>query len=185
MLLPVLLRVPVPFAPVQIILMELFMDLAASATFVAERPESDLMQQPPRDPKAKFMDRAMVTSIFTSAAGLFAAVSFTYLLTWYSGAGLVHAQTVAFVTWLLGHVLLAINLRSERQPLAQLGLFSNPLMNIWSATTIVFILLATLLPGLQAAFKLTPLTASEWALVAVSAFIGTFWIEARKLLRRS
>ena len=35
-LLPVLLQLPVPFAPIQIILMELFMDLAAAAAFVAE-----------------------------------------------------------------------------------------------------------------------------------------------------
>ena len=41
-LLPVLLSVPVPFAPVQIILMELFMDLAASASFVAEPGEAEI-----------------------------------------------------------------------------------------------------------------------------------------------
>jgi Ca2+-transporting ATPase len=183
-LLPVLLRVPIPFAPVQIIVMELFMDLAASATFVSEPAESDLMQQPPRNPRAKFMDRAMVTSIFQSSAGLFAAVSLAYLLTWYGGAGLVQAQTVAFVTWLLGHVLLALNLRSERQPLAQLGLLSNRLMNLWGAATIIFILAATLVPGVQAALKVTSLTANQWVLVAVAAFIGTFWIEALKLINR-
>ena len=50
-LLPVLLRVPVPFAPIQIILMELFMDLAASATFVAEPGEPGLMRRPPEIPR--------------------------------------------------------------------------------------------------------------------------------------
>jgi hypothetical protein len=30
------LRIPVPFTPIQIIVLELFMDLAASSTFVAE-----------------------------------------------------------------------------------------------------------------------------------------------------
>jgi P-type Ca2+ transporter type 2C len=75
-----LLRVPVPFAPVQIILMELFMDLAASATFVAEPAEAGLIRRPPRDPKAPFMDRTMTTSIVTAALGLFAAVSLAYLV---------------------------------------------------------------------------------------------------------
>src|SRR6266480_1656415 len=56
-LLPVLLGIPVPFAPIQIILMELFMDLAASATFVAEPAEGDLMRRQPRDPRSSFMDR--------------------------------------------------------------------------------------------------------------------------------
>src|SRR5512146_1693638 len=72
-LLPTLLLVPVPFAPVQIILMELFMDLMAAASFVAEKPESSLLDQKPRDPRARFMDGAMIRSIFTSSLGLFAA----------------------------------------------------------------------------------------------------------------
>ncbi len=180
-LLPVFLRVPIPFAPIQIILMELFMDLAASATFAVEPPESDLMERPPRDPKAKFMDRAMVSSIFTSAFGLFAAVSFVYLYTWFSQGDLIKAQTTAFVTWLLGHVLLALNLRSEREPLVSLGLFSNRLMIVWAAATVIFVLLVTFVPAVQVALKTTSLQASDWLLVVGAAFVGTFWIEVRKL----
>jgi P-type Ca2+ transporter type 2C len=81
--LPVLLRIPVPFTPIQIIVMELFMDLAASSTFVAEPAEADLMRRPPRDPKAPFMDWTMVRDIFSAAVGLFAAVAVSYLVTWY------------------------------------------------------------------------------------------------------
>ncbi len=181
-LLPVLLRVPVPFAPVQIILMELFMDLAASATFVAEPAEAGLMRRKPRDPKAPFMDRAMTTSIFTSAAGLFAAVSVAYLVTWYGSADLVKAQTMAFVTWLLGHVCLALNMRSEREPLFRLGFFSNRLMIYWAGATIIFLFVVMLVPGLRSALKLEALTGGDWALAIGAALIGTFWREARKLI---
>jgi Ca2+-transporting ATPase len=190
-LLPTLLGVPLPFAPIQIILMELFMDLAAAATFVVEPGEADLMRRPPRDPRARFMDRAMVGSIFSSAVGLFAAVSVAYLVTlwaepqgkaWYSVAGLARAQTVAFVTWLLGHVLLALNMRSERQPIFQLGPFSNRLMVIWGAATIAFVLLVTRVPGVQTALKTVTLSSGEWALVIGTALAGTFWMEARKWL---
>src|SRR5207245_9242850 len=134
--LPVLLRVPVPCSPVQIILMELFMDVAVSAAFVSEPAEPNLMRHPPRDLRDPFLDKAMVRSIFTSAAGLFAAVSVVYLVTWYSGVGLATAQTAAFVTWLLGHVLMALNLRSQRDSLFHLGLLWNRLMVLWSATLV-------------------------------------------------
>jgi Ca2+-transporting ATPase len=183
-LLATLLRVPVPFAPIQIILMELFMDLAAAATFVAEPGEADLMRRPPRDPRARFMDRAMLIGIFASAAGLFAAVSIAYLSTWYRGADLNRAQTVAFVTWLLGHVLLALNMRSEREPLLKLGLLSNRLMVIWGAGTLAFVLIATLVPGVRDALKTTPLDFAVWGLVLATAMAGTFWIEVRKWLRQ-
>jgi len=181
-LLPVLLRVPVPFAPIQIILMELFMDLAASSTFVAEPIENGLMQRPPRDPGAPFLDRAMVGSIGSAGAGLFAAVSVAYLITWYSGAGTVRAQTIAFVTWLLGHVFLALNLRSEHEPLVRLGVFSNRLMIGWAAATLAFVLVAILVPIVQVALKTTSLSGQEWALAVGAALVGTFWMEVGKWL---
>ncbi len=181
-LLPVLLAVPVPFAPIQIILMELLMDLAAAATFLVEGAESDLMARPPRDPRVPFMNRGMVGSIFGSAAGLFAAVSVAYLVTWYSGAALAVAQTVAFVTWLLGHVLLAVNLRSEREPLLRLGLFSNRLMIAWAAVTVAFVLFATLVPAVHSVLRTETLSAGQWGLAIGMAAAGAFWIEARKWL---
>ncbi len=181
-LIPVLLQVPIPFAPIQLIVLELFMDLAASATFVAEPPESDLMREPPRDPHARFMSRPIVVSIFTSAAGLAAAVSAAYLVTYYSGVGLAEAQTTAFVTWLLGHVFLALNLRSEREPLIRLGAFSNRLMVIWGAAAILFAIFASVTPGVQSALRTAPLGGAQWALAVALALLGTFWIEVRKWL---
>lgn len=181
-LLPVLLQVPVPFAPVQIILMELFMDLAAAAAFVAEPAEGDLMRQPPRDPQARFMDRAMITSILTSAAGLFAAVSALYLTSWYGGFGLVTAQTVAFAGWMVGHVLLAFNMRTERQPVLQSYFFSNRVMLVWAGATIAFILLVTGLPFLQVFLKTSSLSLCQWLLILAATLLGTSWLEVRRLV---
>ncbi|HEX9117047.1 MAG TPA: cation-transporting P-type ATPase, partial [Anaerolineae bacterium] len=185
-LLPVLLLVSVPFAPVQIILMELFMDLAAAASFANEQPESDLLADGPRDPRSRFMDRAMITSLFTSAAGLFAAVIVAYLTTWYGTHDLAQAQGIAFFTWMLGHVFLALNMRSERRPLYRLGLFSNRLMLLWLTGTIAFVLLVAYIPGVQLVFRgMTP-TLGQWGMMIGVALVGTFWIELRKLtLRRS
>lgn len=182
-LLPVLLLVPVPFSPVQIILTELFMDVAASAAFISERPEANLMQRPPRDPRAPFLDQALVSSLFGGAAGLFAAVSFLYLLTWYSGAGVTTAHTAAFVTWLVGHVLLAFNLRTEREPVLRLGLFSNHVMLWWAGATLAFVLAVTLVPAVQTAVNTTSLSAATWVVILVAAVVGTCWIEIVKWVR--
>ncbi len=183
LLLPVLLLIPVPFSPVQIILTELFMDVAASAAFISERPEGDLMHRPPRDPHAPFLDRALVSSLFGGAAGLAAAVSFVYLLTWYSGAGATTAHTAAYVTWLVGHVLLAFNFRTEREPLLRLGLFSNRVMLVWAGATLCFVLMVTLVPVVQTAVNTTALSPTIWALILVASGVGTCWIEVVKWVR--
>ena len=54
-LVPIALGIPLPFSPIQIIVLELFMDLGASATFVAEPQERGAMKKPPVDPAERFM----------------------------------------------------------------------------------------------------------------------------------
>ncbi len=181
-LLPVLLGVPVPFAPIQIILMELFLDLAAAASYSAEPAEGDLMRSKPRDPAALFLDRAMLISIATSAASLFAAVTLVYLVTWYASRNPGEAQSAAFVTWLLGHVLLAQHLRTERQPLLRLGLFSNRLMLAWLAATCAFVALIMLVPWLHTALHIVTLDGGTWLLIFELYLVSTSWIEVRKSL---
>ncbi len=114
------------------------------------------------------------------AAGLFATVSVVYLVSWYSGVGLAVAQTAAFITWLLGHVLLALNMRSERTPLVRLGLFSNRVMIWWAMATVLFVLAVTLIPPVQSLFKTASLPGWIWALAIVLALLGTGWREVMK-----
>ncbi len=140
------------------------------------------MRMPPRDPKAKFMDKEMILSIFTSAIGLFAAVSIAYFLAWYQTGNIVVAQTVAFAAWMIGHVLLAFNMRSERQPMLQIGLFSNRLMVLWGLVSVGFILLVTTIPFLQTYLKTTALSLAQWGTILGLAVIGTFWLEIKKWL---
>jgi Ca2+-transporting ATPase len=188
-LLPIALGIPMPFNPIQLIVLELFMDLAASATFVAEPEEEGIMDKPPNDPKEKFMNRNMLITIAVGAVSLFAAVSATYLLTWYSNPGLelgqrlLLSQTVAFATWMLGHIFLALNFRSDREPLSKLGVFSNKVMVSWAVVVVATLLVGTSVPFMNASLRITSLSLSNWALVVVVAFVATFWLELKKLLK--
>ena len=173
----------VPFAPVQIIVMELFMDVNASVSFVTERAEPDLMSRSPRNPRDRFMNAKMQKSIFASAAGLFAAVSLAYLWALSQGRPLLGAQTLAFVTWLLGHAFLALNLRSERAPLLKLGLFTNRFMLAWLGAVLVTVALVTNVPLLQQALKTTALSGTDWVIAVTLSLVGTFWMEAFKWAR--
>jgi len=187
-LVPIILGIPLPFAPIQIIVLELFMDLAASATFVAEPGEAGIMKKPPKSPSEKFINKSMLTSITLGSASLFTAVTATYLFTWFQdpvASAVVHAQTVAFATWMLGHILLALNLRSEKEPLSQLGVLSNKVMVLWALVVVVVLLVATNVPGIVGALKLTSLTAPDWAVVIAAALVSTFWMEIKKTFQRS
>ncbi len=179
---PVVLNIPFPLAPIQIILLELFMDIAASATFVAEPAERNLMSRPPRDPGARFVDREMMLTIIAGSLSLAAAVTFNYLFVFYTkGHDASLAQTVAFGTWLAGHVLLAINMRSTREPLFKLGFFTNKAMLLWAVLAIGFFALVTLVEPVRNAVKVVSLSWRYWLGILGVAFLATFWMEARKI----
>jgi len=183
-LLPIALGVPLPFAPIQIIVLELFMDLAASATFVAEPEESGTMTKPPVDPKEKFMNRSMLSGISMGALSLFVAVTANFLLVWFQTQNLTQAQTVAFATWMLGHILLALNFRSEKEPLVKLGFFSNKVMVLWAVLAAVTLIVGTSLPFVHDSLKITNLSLQDWALVILVSFAATFWMELKKILQQ-
>ena len=159
------------------------MDVNASVSFVTERAEPDLMSRSPRDPRHRFMNAEMQKSIFAGAIGLFAAVSVAYGWALSQGHSFIAAQALAFVTWLLGHAFLALNMRSERTPLLQLGLFTNRFMLAWLAAVLLTVVLVTNAPFLQQALKTTALAGMDWAVALVSAFVGAFWMEASKWAR--
>jgi len=183
-IIPIVLGIPLPFAPIQIIVLELFMDLAASATFVAEPLESGSMKKPPASSKEKFFNSTMLKTIFLGALSLFAAVTITYLFAWYTSQNITYARTVAFATWMLGHVFLALNLRSDLEPLLKQSLLSNKVMIIWALLAVTALVLCTLLPLAQTSLQITSLNIQSWVLIFLTTFTAMFWIEIKKILRK-
>ncbi len=184
-LVPIILGIPLPFAPIQIIVLELFMDLAASATFVAEPEEAGSMQKPPIDPKEKFLNKPMLKTLFLGALSLFVAVTATFLFAWYTTHDVNYARTIAFATWMFGHIFLALNFRSDQEPLIKEGLLSNKIMLLWALLVFVTLIAATALPPVQVALQITGLHPIDWPLVIGVSFAATFWMELEKILRKN
>ncbi len=141
------LALPFPFSPIQIILLELFMDLGASASFVAEPPEPSIDSRPPRNPRTPFLDRAMVTGIGAGGLALLVTVFVPYWYLLSRGETVALAQTAAFSAWLIGHVLLAFVSRSSTDPLHRVGFLSNRVMLLWGAGAMLFLALALAIPA--------------------------------------
>jgi P-type Ca2+ transporter type 2C len=180
-LIPIVLGIPLPFAPIQIIVLELFMDLAASATFVAEPQESGAMKKPPKSQKEKFFNNTMLKTLFLGALSLFAAVTVSYLFAWYTTQSIPYARTMAFATWMFGHIFLALNLRSDHEPLLKEGLLSNKVMLVWAFLAVAVLVSGTTLPFVQSSLQITGLNLQSWILVFLTAFVATFWMEIKKI----
>ncbi|MHB8280716.1 MAG: cation-translocating P-type ATPase, partial [Candidatus Humimicrobiaceae bacterium] len=180
--LPVIVGIPFPFAPVQIILLELFMDLAASSGFVAEPAETTIYHRPPRNPKEKFLDTKMMKNIAISGVSLFVAVMVPYFYALSRHVPIAQAQTMAFSAWIIGHIFMAFVFRSEKEPLYALGIFSNKAINIWAICALVFLLIVTQISALGGHLKLQPITLAQLGLVFIISFCAIFWREIVKIV---
>jgi Ca2+-transporting ATPase len=180
-LLPLALGLPLPFAPIQLIVLELFMDLAASAGFVTEPAEKTIYGRTPRNPKARFPDSRMIVEIAVSAASLFAAVMLAYFYARWLNLSDIETQTFAFSAWIMGHIVLAFVSRSEKEPLYILGPLSNRVMDAWAVLAFSFLLVAVSVPSLGFQLKLSTLTASQLGLIFAFDLLTISWLEIAKL----
>lgn len=179
-LLPVLLNIPMPLAPIQIILLELFMDLAASAGFVAEPREKNIYSRPPRNPKEDVINHRVIRDILINGAVLFTAVTSVYLYARSQNFSLVQSQTFAFAAWIFGHIVLAFISRSDKAPVFSLGMFTNSVMNVWAFAAIAFLLLGIYLPVLNEPLNLTAIAFTQLISIALAMVVIVGLLELKK-----
>jgi Ca2+-transporting ATPase len=174
---------PLPFSPVQIVILGLFMDIGASIAFVHQPPEDDQMRRRPRDPRARLLDRPMLLGIMGGALTLAVLTGTTFVLglTLY---GVTVARTLALAAWLVGGASLGLVMASERRPLSLGALRHNLTLPAWvlvaiglAAAVLVQPELATIVHG----SAVPPLAA---AATAAAALILPFWLEIPKRRRR-
>lgn len=180
----VVLGLPVLFAPIQIIVLELFMDVNAALGFAVEAAEPTIMQKPPRDPSAPFLDRALVSGVVWGGLLLFAAVIIAYLRVLAGGSGdLARAQSAAFLTWLLGHGALALAMRGEGTPPRLRTLFANRVITTWVVAVMLTTVLAVTVPVVQRVLKTVPLAPGDWAWTVGLALATGFLFDLVQRLR--
>ncbi len=177
-----LARLPLPFAPLQIVILELFMDLGASLAFVNQPAEDDLMHRPPRQPGARFLDPTMITGIGVGGITLtlISGGAFLYGL---ASLPLESARTLALVTWLVGHTALGVVMAWERRHVSVRGLLANPALVVWTCAAWLFAAALVVVAPVRDALHAGPVPLATVASAAVLAALLPLWIEIGRWLR--
>ena len=181
-LIPLFLGIPFPFAPIQIIMIELLMDLASSTIFVTESPEPDLLTHPPKKLES-FLNKTIIAPIFKKGFFLALGLIIIYVWIYYTSGNIILARSSVLVAWFLGHILLALNLKQEKLPLIKQGLFSNRFGFFWLVGMIVLSILITIIPGINNILETTNISILIWIFIIIIVTCSTFWIELYKNLR--
>lgn len=174
--------VPLIFTPVQVLWVNLVTDGLLDKFLAMEPREKGVMDQPPRKPKEKIINRDIMLNI--AYVGVLMAAGTLWLFTsGYNNGGLQRAQTLAFTTIAMFQVFNALNCRSRTTSVFKIGLTTNKYLLGGIAASVSLQVLATLLPPLQTALGTTALSIWDWliiVLVSSSVFIAD---EMRKLVR--
>jgi calcium-translocating P-type ATPase len=173
----------VPVSAVQILAIDLGTDIAPALALGAERPEPGVMDVPPRGPKKRLFDLALIRRILF--LGLVEAIGVTALFFWRIGeAGLTfdafttdnpiyrEALTMAQAAIVLGQVFVGLAVRSDRHSIFRVGLLANPHYLVAQGIGLAIMFAISYTPPLQAVFNTAPLSATDWLLaVAVGALV--------------
>lgn len=171
---------PVPFAPVHLLFINLLTDSLPAIAIGMEPPVKGLLNVPPRNPKKGILTPGYVGDILIQGALIAICTMYAYRIGLMGSPEL--ASTMAFSTLTLARLFHGFNCRSA-QPLVKIGIFSN-LYTVMAFEAGVLLLGAVLfVPNLQILFSASDLSRWQLASVCILAFLPTVIIQIGKVLR--
>src|SRR5262249_50206115 len=146
-----------------------------------EPPESNVLRQPPRDPRAELVDRAALTRIAADGAILAASTLGVHALALGRYGVGARATTLSFSTLTAAQLMYALSCRSRAADDATAGR-RHPLWMGVVGGTLALQLATTVIPPLRGLLGLVPMSVGDWALVAAGVAAPSLITEARRAL---
>ncbi len=173
------------FLPLHIVLLELVIDPTCSIVLERQPAEKDIMERPPRKTNEKILNFYILAKSFIQGLVIFATSFGTYFaITISNPENQYLARTMGLCIILLSNIFL-VQVNSSNSDFFFVSF--NRLKKdrvMWIANgAIIFGLLIMLYTPLSALLKLTPLSFSQLALVAIIAFASVMWFEIVKLVK--
>ena len=176
-----ILGLPVPFAPVHLLFINLLTDSLPAIAIGVEPATGDLLDQKPRDPKEPILTGTLLRRIFGYGL-LIACASMASYWIGLSAGGAGLAMTLAFATLTLARLFHGFNCRGEK-PIWRLGLRTNKASIAAFAAGVVLLAAVLLIPALAGLFEVSAFTAAQLGLTVLFAFLPTVAIQLWKGLR--
>lgn len=173
MLLAMILAMPLPLVPVQILWVNLVTDGFPALALGMDQPEEDVMKRKPRHPKEGIFARGLGFKIISRGI-LIGVVSLIAFVIAYDNNpdNLIYGQTFAFSTLVLAQLIHVFDCRSEN------GVFArNPFENLYLIgaviSSILLLLVVIYWEPLQPVFHTTALSISDWVFITALAALPT------------
>lgn len=171
---------PMPFAPVQLLFINLVTDSLPAIALGMEESDDDLLSEKPRDPNEPILNPAFFKKLLLQG-GLIAMGT---LAAYHSGLRVSSACacTMAFAALTLARLFHGFNCRS-RHSIFRIGIFSNPFCFAAFMIGTLFLAAVLFLPPLRTLFSVVPLNAKQAGSVVLFAFLPTVVIQMVRIIK--
>ena len=173
---------PMPFAPVHLLFINLLTDSLPAIAIGMEPARKDLLDRSPRDPKEPILNRSLLGKIFGQGLLIGIATMTAFYLRYGSTRNAALATTMAFATLTLARLFHGFNCRGQKS-IFRLGLSSNPYSLLAFAAGVVLLAAVLLLPFLETLFQVAPLTLTNVGMIVLLAILPTICIQLFKGIR--
>lgn len=175
-----LLALPIPFAPVHLLFINLVTDSLPAIAIGLEPHNKNIMNEKPRDISSPILNKAFAIEVIME--GLLITIStMTAFHIGLSTGNHIVASTMAFATLCLSRLFHGFNSRSQ-ESIFRIGVFSN--RYLWIATILGALLLELILrfKPLMGVFEVAILTSNQHSLVYGLSLVPLILIQMYKLL---
>ena len=173
-----LAALPVPFAPVHLLFINLLTDSLPALAIGMEPAERNLLSQPPRDPKQGILTKDFIRDLLLQG-GLIAVCTMIAFHMGLEKGGSAMASTMAFATLTMARLFHGFNCRSDKS-IFRLGFKRNWYSLGAFVAGVCLLALVLFVPVLERVFSVTPLSGGQIGMIVLLALIPTIIIQITK-----
>lgn len=173
-----LAALPVPFAPVHLLFINLLTDSLPALAIGMEPAERNLLSQPPRDPKQGILTKDFIRDLLLQG-GLIAVCTMIAFHMGLEKGGAAMASTMAFATLTMARLFHGFNCRSDKS-IFRLGFKRNWYSLGAFVAGVCLLALVLFVPVLERVFSVTPLSGGQIGMIVLLALIPTIIIQITK-----
>lgn len=172
---------PVPFAPVHLLFINLLTDSLPAIALGFEKGDKDVMKKPPRDRNESIMTKDFLINV--GIEGLVIAVTtMTAFMIGYRDNNALLASTMAFGTLCMGRLFHGFNCKSDK-PVIFNNLFSNKWLIGSFLTGVILMSSVLMIPVFHTALKVQTLSIAQLLIIYALAAVDFLIIQLFKWLK--
>lgn len=172
---------PVPFAPVHLLFINLLTDSLPAIALGFEKGDKDVMKKPPRDRNESIMTKYFLINV--GIEGLVIAVTtMTAFMIGYRDNNALLASTMAFGTLCMGRLFHGFNCKSDK-PVIFNNLFSNKWLIGSFLTGVILMSSVLMIPAFHTALKVQTLSIAQLLIIYALAAADFLIIQLIKWLK--